>query len=416
MVVACLISQYLSIANLLPEGFNPAPVLARICPYLKSPQFVGVARADVDNKLTAMRLEVWTIDGLANVLFDVAQLLADASCLESALDCYNLLIALHKPLGQWLPLLKAYSGAQLSCKSLLKVTTPAAEQKFFRVHFVGASFDRLNGKSFVYRGDPSQRLMDFSTFLTKRCQDNLSAYGASKGLLVWFGFVFCFLFCFLFFVFLFFKKIFNLVELMGNDAVPSKEQQDQREVLYVQVARVYPVAVSGGSVNEFVLDLAHSDQNKQQQLVAAQGRKKQYFTTAMPFPSFARRIEIVNTRNVILSPLQNALQLMQERVTAVRDAVKSNNATVISGLLYGNLMTTISEGPEAIAEGFLSDKANRSEETAKLEALVADFIQFTEQALEVHEGLMSSEMRDWQDTAVKRFQVLKAKLNSYLEK
>jgi hypothetical protein len=47
---------------------------------------------------------------------------------------------------------------------------------------------------------------------------------------------------------------------------------------------------------------------------------------------------------VILTPLQNAVQLMEERVKAVRDAVKSNNATVISGLLYGNLMTTISEG------------------------------------------------------------------------
>jgi hypothetical protein len=227
------------------------------------------------------------------------------------------------------------------------------------------------------------------------------------------------LFCFCFFVsffFFFFKKI-SLVELLGNDIVPSKEQQEQKEVLYVQVARVYPVSPTpSGVVSEFVLDLAHSDQNKQQQLVAAQGRKKQYFTTAMPFPSFARRIEILNTRNVILSPLQNALQLMQERVAAVRDAVKSNNATVISGLLYGNLMTTISEGPEAIAEGFLApDKATPSEETTKLAGLVADFVKLTEQALEVHESLMSNEMREWQDTAVDRFQVLKTKLNSYLQ-
>jgi hypothetical protein len=42
------------------------------------------------------------------VLFDVAQLLADAGSLDMALDCYNLLIALHKPLGQWLPLLKVH--------------------------------------------------------------------------------------------------------------------------------------------------------------------------------------------------------------------------------------------------------------------------------------------------------------------
>jgi hypothetical protein len=197
LVVACLIAQYLSIARLLPEGFDPAPVLARICPYLQSPDFVGVARGDVDNKLTAMRLEVWTLDGLANVLFDAAQLLSDAGCLESAMDCYNLLIGLHKPLAQWLPLLKAYSGAQLACKALLKITTPPPEPKYFRVHFVGAAFDRLNGKSFVYRGDPSQRLMDFSTFLTKRCQDNASAYGAARGMDFWFLYLCCFVFVFL---------------------------------------------------------------------------------------------------------------------------------------------------------------------------------------------------------------------------
>lgn len=76
LVVACLIAQYLALASLLPPGLDPAPVLARICPYLKAsaalltfafvlsflslqcPEFVGVTRADVDNKMTAMRLEV----------------------------------------------------------------------------------------------------------------------------------------------------------------------------------------------------------------------------------------------------------------------------------------------------------------------------------------------------------------------
>ncbi len=132
------------------------------------------------------------------------------------------------------------------------------------------------------------------------------------------------------------------------------------------------------------------------------------------FGSFSRRIEIVNTRSVILTPLQNALQLMVERVNAVREAVKSNNATVISGLLYGNLMTTISEGPEAIAEGFLGEKAVASSETSQLRQLMADFVELTKAALEAHEMLMSSDMREWQDTAQKRFATLKTKLEALM--
>lgn len=75
------------------------------------------------------------------------------------------------------------------------------------------------------------------------------------------------------------------------------------------------------------------------------------------------------------------------------------------------------QGPEAVAEGFLStDKTvARSEETAQLAALVAEFVRLTERALEAHEALMSSDMREWQDTAVARFKVLKAKLSSFIE-
>jgi hypothetical protein len=45
-------------------------------------------------------------------------------------------------------------------------------------------------------------------------------------------------------------------------------------VVFAQIARVYAVSsLASEPVSEFVLDLAHSDQNKQQQMVATQGRK-----------------------------------------------------------------------------------------------------------------------------------------------
>jgi len=74
-------------------------------------------------------------------------------------------------------------------------------------------------------------------------------------------------------------------------------------------------------------------------------------------------------------------------------------------------LSPLSQGPEAVAEGFLStDKsAPRSSETEQLASLIAEFVVMTERALEAHEVLMSSEMREWQDTAVARFKVLKAK-------
>lgn len=453
LVVAYLIAQYLDLVGQAPDAdFGFRSKLLHICPYLRSPGFVGISRDDTSNKATALRLDAWTITGLAEVLYDAATLLADANMLEWSLDCYNMLIIIHKHRGQYVELLKAYAGAQLACKNLLKSSMSArpikggsgegsaaaaksksgsgsglslaggvaggvaagkVEPKYFRVMFIGTAFDKLNGRAFVYRGDPSHRLMDFSQFLIKRCQDNAAAYGATK------------------------------VELLGNDKEATKELLEQKDVLYLQIARVYPVSTttsssssSGGSpatsatsllggaavdpaascvVSCFQLDLAHSDQAKQQQQLAAQGRRKIYYTVQFPFPSFCRRIAIVDTKQVILTPLQNALQLMEERVAAVQNAVNSKNATVISGLLYGNLMTTISEGPEAVAEGFLGDKAERGEETERLRGLVKKFVELTAVALNTHESLMSADMEEWQATARKRFEALKLKLGAYTQ-
>ena len=223
--------------------------------------------------------------------------------------------------------------------------------------------------------------MDFSEFLQKRCQNNATAYGASK------------------------------VELLGNDNA-SSELQEQRDVLYLQIARVYPTA-TGRICKEFLLDMAFSDEKKQQQLVASQGRKKLYFTTALPFPAFARRVEIVDTRTVILTPLQNALQLLDERVQNVRDAIASNNPTVISGLLHGSIFTVLNEGPEAVAAAFLGDKA-QGPEIDTLRQLANDFVRLTGESLALHGRLMSKDMGQWQQLAEEKFEGLKDRMAKYL--
>ena len=160
--------------------------------------------------------------------------------------------------------------------------------------------------------------------------------------------------------------------------------------------------------------MAFSDEKKQQQMVATQGRKKLFFTTALPFPAFARRAEITDTRTVILTPLQNALQLMEERVTNVREAVASNNPTVISGMLFGNVLTVLNEGPEAIAAAFLGESAKVGDtETDKLRGLVQDFVRLTGESLELHGKIRAADMAEWQVMAEEKFAGLKERLDKF---
>jgi hypothetical protein len=393
LVVAYLIVQFLELHNGTGALHEFGPVsegVKQLCPYLASPLFQGITKEDADNQATALRLDCWTLDGLATELFEAGNMLSEEGLGKDALRCFNFVIMMRLHQNKHLDLLKCYAAAQMCCKVVIKDVNPKPEEKFFRVRFIGKLFDKqLNDKAFIYRGESGQRLMDFSNFVLKRCADNSAAYGTSR------------------------------CELLGNDKDVTTELLEQTKVLYVQVARVYPVvaAVSGSreSLSVFQLDMAHSEtEKKQQQLVILQGRKKIYYTTACPFPYFNRRILIVDTKNVILNPLDNAIELMTSRVQSIREATLSKSATVISGILYGNVMTTISEGPEAIAAAFLTESHTDSQ-TETLRQLMREFLLVTEEALNLHEVIMEPNMQGWQKEARERFALMNAKLKFTLK-
>lgn len=390
LIRAYLIAQYLDQKKEL-DCIGPFVLreLVSISPYLSWQGFVGITPDDVRHQGTALTLDCWSVDGLGTELFDAGNLFVEAGLETTALSCYNICILLRKMQSETMQLLRAYSAAQMCCKALVKTgSRPKPEEKFFRVRFVGKAFGKLCDKAFVYRGDPSHRLMDFSQFIVKRCEDNRTAYGALE------------------------------VALLGNDKEVTPELLDQSKSLYVQVARVYPVeARADGVVSVFSLDMAHSEtEKKQQQLVGMQGRKKLFFHCSVPFPFFNRRVPIAETKVVILSPLENAVMLMRNRVDAIREAVATKSATVISGILYGNVMTTISEGPEAVAEAFLASPGDDKENTAKLRGLMKSFLEVTLEALRVHQSIMAPDMKGWQQEAMERFAVLEKRVGPFCNK
>lgn len=73
--------------------------------------------------------------------------------------------------------------------------------------------------------------------------------------------------------------------------------------------------------------------------------------------------------------------------------------TIISGILYGNLMTRIGEGPMGIYNTFLDpqmDKINYQEESLlKLKLYMNQFIVFTQKAIEMFRDGMTTNMAPW---------------------
>ena len=143
------------------------------------------------------------------------------------------------------------------------------------------------------------------------------------------------------------------MEVLTNVETKVEKFIESEDTGYLQIASVN---MTENNPQKFSLDMAHSEQSKKQQDVAHQQRRTVFFTTQFPFPFLNNRILITETTEVILSPLENAVQLVEQRVKAIEAALLTPQVTVLSGLLYGNLMTTIAEGPEAICKAFLPKK------------------------------------------------------------
>ena len=58
--------------------------------------------------------------------------------------------------------------------------------------------------------------------------------------------------------------------------------------------------------------------------LSKQQKKKTLFTTELAFPYLKNRLEIVAKRDVIISPIENAIELIEDRVSKLRTELETN--------------------------------------------------------------------------------------------
>jgi dedicator of cytokinesis protein 6/7/8 len=84
------------------------------------------------------------------------------------------------------------------------------------------------------------------------------------------------------------------------------------------------VGCGGVRVAQFIFEAAYASGPKQQtEDLSKQQKKKTIFTTELAFPYVKTRLEITSKRDVILSPIENAIELVEVRARALRVSVLS---------------------------------------------------------------------------------------------
>lgn len=171
----------------------------------------------------------------------------------------------------------------------------------------------------------------------------------------------------------------HLAELHGEGnvvQVPDSNTVDQSKLekgkAYLQVTFLEPTFRAGElekrltdyerntNLNVFMFETPFTDTGKARGSLEDQRKRKTTITVDQSFPYVKTRLLITRPPEVVeLTPLQNATEIMSNKVATLTASIRSIpvNVTLLQLQLQGSVNTTVNEGPAEIARVFLGPQA-----------------------------------------------------------
>jgi hypothetical protein len=214
---------------------------------------------------------------------------------------------------------------------------------YFRIGFWGKKWEGvLRGKEFIYKMPTS-----FSLPVMKKCLEEQYKEKYKREVIV----------------------------LNKNDKIDESTLDDEK--LYIQMAGTKPYVSPEESrkrvshfeqnfnINKFVFEtgLTEGGKNATDDL-AMQRKKKTVFITKHPFPFVENRIEVVKVEEIILSPIENAIELIntqRAKVQAELEAVPTR-VNPLQQILQGSVVPMVNMGPIKVCEIFLNPERIKAKE------------------------------------------------------
>jgi len=179
------------------------------------------------------------------------------------------------------------------------------------------------------------------------------------------------------------------------------------------------------NISSFIFETGYSSQGKNvaKEGLAYQQKKKTIFNIAHAFPYMTNRIEVTSSSEVILSPLENAIELIDGRVAALKAQLNTNppRLNALQSVIQGSVVAMVNEGPLKICEIFLSPDAVDPEgqpynkhQIEYLKAQMAEFVKVCAFAIRLNKSLISQEHIPFQEMVTSKYEVLAESVKQYL--
>ncbi|ESP01696.1 hypothetical protein LOTGIDRAFT_172449 [Lottia gigantea] len=382
--IAALIAEYLKRRGCYPQGCKAFRFI--------SPNILEEETGIKDD--SGMQDVQYTDDTLVEFLEEAADYLKKAKRYELLGEVYKLIIPIYEKKRDFNKLTKSYQTLSEAYTQVIQVMESGKRLlgSYFRVAFFGqvcdydfnsseeAHFEEEDGKEYIYK-EPNV------TSLPQVCERIKKIYTDKFGM--------------------------NSVQLIKDSKKVDPAALDSK-YCHIQVTYVTPYFEDkelidrltdferNNNIKKFMFETPFTMNGKAQGNIEEQYKRRTILYTSNTFPYVKKRIEVCNRKEIVLQPIEVAIDEMQTKVLEIKAVV---NCTVpdIKRLhlkLQGSVNPSVNAGPLAYADSFLtSDKKGKypPEKINILKDVFRDFVNTCKDALDLNAKLITTEQKEYHE-------------------
>ncbi|XP_039194999.1 dedicator of cytokinesis protein 7 isoform X4 [Crotalus tigris] len=337
--------------------------------------------------------------GLVGLLEQAAACFSMAGMYEAVNEVYKILIPIHEANRDAKKLATIHGKLQDAFSKIVHQDGKRMFGTYFRVGFYGTKFGDLDEQEFMYKEPAITKLAEISHRLE-------GFYGERFGE--------------------------DAVEVIKDSNPVDKCKLDANKA-YIQITYVEPyfdtyemkdrITYFDKNYNlrrfmyctPFTLDgRAHGELHEQ-------FKRKTILTTSHAFPYIKTRINVIHKEEIILTPIEVAIEDMQKKTQELAFATHQDPADpkMLQMVLQGSVGTTVNQGPLEVAQVFLSEIPNDPKlfrHHNKLRLCFKDFTKRCEDALRKNKSLIGADQKEYQRELERNYHRLKEALQPLINR
>ncbi|KAI5636022.1 hypothetical protein NE865_11327 [Phthorimaea operculella] len=317
---------------------------------------------------------------LQALLEHAASELMTAGMYETVNEVYKVLIPIAEEHRDYKKLANIHSKLNEAFTRIEQLHGKRVFGTYFRVSFYGSRFGDLDGEEFIYKEHALTKLPEIFSRLENFYGQR---FGTENVVII---------------------KDSNIVDISSLD--PDKA--------YIQITYVEPYFEPhelrkrvthyerNYNIKRFMYATPFTVDGRAHGDIADQCKRKTILTTQHHFPYVKTRIQVVQRTQIILSPIEVAIEDIQKKIHELAAATSQEppDPKMLQMVIQGCIGTTVNQGPLELAQVFLAPVAEARQPptrlTNKLRLAFKDFSKKCQDALKKNKNLIGSDQREYQ--------------------